>query len=1350
MKVSTNTVRHCASARDYRKRFSVCSFASRFLKKYQGNFAIRPVHSNLRKINNQIPRMASSRGDGFVSDPVTDDMYAPEDWSSVVPKSEIQATSFLEQHPEFDGRGVTIAILDTGVDPGASGLQLTTQGEKKIIDIVDCTGSGDVDMTTIRDLDEDGCVEGIYGNKMKVSPEWKNPNKKWHVGSKRLYELYPEGLRQRMKKERKVMLEEYHNALLNKASMDLYEFNERFPSSSGVTDEVKRKREEMETRVEVLTSLLEKFEDFGPSIDCVVWHDGDKWQAAIDTSRLYVLSDDPCDHERGSLATFEPLTNYRDCKRYGTFSALDACNFAVNIYDEGNTLSIVVDAGSHGTHVAGISAGHYPEDPCLNGIAPGAKIVSCKIGDTRLGSMETMTGLTRAYQAIIQNKCDLINMSYGEAASAANSGRFVRLAEELVHKHHVIFVASAGNAGPALSTVGAPGGTSNSIMGIGAFVTPDLAKSGHSVRHAIDSGAQYTWSSRGPTADGDLGVSISAPGGAITTVPQWTTQKKQLMNGTSMSSPCACGGLALIVSAMKACGMSVTPSLVRRAAENSASPVKPLESSSKLTYGYGLLQVSSCWEYLRQCQGSLLMETLPDLHFVTTVKRSDGHYSGRGVYLRDPADSRCNRTFTVMVKPELHEDADIRDHKLNIDLKLKLTSTAPWVVAPRMLMLHHNGRQFEIEVNCESLEYGLHYAEIQAFESSDSAAGPLFRIPVCVVKPQMLTEGAGSIQNVSDMPNSVLRDTTISWNEKIYVPGMEDREYVMVPHGATWAEMILRPIDIEASMACMVRATSLEPHTRYSDTEYRSFVRLTHGMEHRACFPVIPGSSLEITMSQFWSSFGKNKISTDLTFHGVNVMPGKNQSFSFDESSWPVKAIIHAPLRSETIKPVCKLHSISQFVRPAKSEISVFSDPRNTLPGNRIIHNLVLSYDVQIVEGGTITPKIPSINNYVYDGELSGQITVVSDKNKRLIGIGDIYAESMKVKKGDYNIIVCLRHENPSFLKSFENQVLQIERKLESNLTLPIYERYSDALHSKNEVKKFTLAPGEKTCIFIGKPSSNLPKDAGPGKILKGTLECAGTNAGKEAPGGTTVMLLCPPPKAEKSSSDSDSTVKESVDDKMRAAKVGVLQKVSDQDYLPLRKALLEEYPGHLPILMEELKRAEKDLAKDREAGKTGDNSRLLSACNEIINSIDRSELAIFLAKKNLPKRPDADELKQKMVLEKEALVLALTAKTKALLDQLGLDDLEAAFALLREWVDTSSEKDYFLLHARMELKDGNCGLAMKHLNKIIDSDETHSDLKEALELRKKILDSRLKWSCWGQMEEERIRCYFPSAKLTL
>ncbi|WP_031085283.1 S8 family serine peptidase, partial [Streptomyces sp. NRRL WC-3549] len=55
------------------------------------------------------------------------------------PSFETGAVDFVKQNPKADGRGITIGILDSGVDVAHPALQKTTTGERKIVDWVTAT-----------------------------------------------------------------------------------------------------------------------------------------------------------------------------------------------------------------------------------------------------------------------------------------------------------------------------------------------------------------------------------------------------------------------------------------------------------------------------------------------------------------------------------------------------------------------------------------------------------------------------------------------------------------------------------------------------------------------------------------------------------------------------------------------------------------------------------------------------------------------------------------------------------------------------------------------------------------------------------------------------------------------------------------------------------------------------------------------------------------------------------------------------------------------------------------------------------------------------------------------------------
>lgn len=66
-----------------------------------------------------------------------------------MPLASTGVNDFLQSHPTFDGRGVLIGILDTGIDPGIPGLSRTSTDAPKLLDLRDFSDEGAVPLRRV-------------------------------------------------------------------------------------------------------------------------------------------------------------------------------------------------------------------------------------------------------------------------------------------------------------------------------------------------------------------------------------------------------------------------------------------------------------------------------------------------------------------------------------------------------------------------------------------------------------------------------------------------------------------------------------------------------------------------------------------------------------------------------------------------------------------------------------------------------------------------------------------------------------------------------------------------------------------------------------------------------------------------------------------------------------------------------------------------------------------------------------------------------------------------------------------------------------------------------------------------
>ncbi len=516
-----------------------------------------------------------------------------------MPIGDTGAADFIDAHPTWDGRGVTVGVLDSGVTLDHPALATTTvEDQPKIIDWVTYTDGRFTGGPNPVNLDQD--------------PTWLN-----------------------MQAQVSGESFEFDGVTYTAPAAGAYRialFNERDPRLGGeVGSDVNR--------------------DGNPAgsngIFAVLW----------DTNSNTVWVDTTQDN---SFADEDGMTDYRvnhDVGYFGTDNPAtpvkDSMPFVVQTDGKNKVVNIGIVSAAHGTHVAGIIAANELFNEDTSGAAPGAQIVSVRVclfiaGCTAHALVEGMI-----YAAKTAN-VDVINMSIGGLPSLndANNTRAI-LYDRLIEQENVQMFISAGNSGPGENTVGDPS-VATKVMSVAAYVTDETWQSNYGSTAPVDGEDNlHPFSSRGPREDGGFKPNIAAPGAAISSTPLWQAGGPvagvhtlppglSMFNGTSMAAPQSAGAAALLVSAANDVGVQKQPAQLRQALSSSA---RFLDGYGAFEQGTGLIQVQAAWDLLAKNAKTVdIRSSVP----VNTALEQFLATPGVGVGIHDREGVTINQPYTRM------------------------------------------------------------------------------------------------------------------------------------------------------------------------------------------------------------------------------------------------------------------------------------------------------------------------------------------------------------------------------------------------------------------------------------------------------------------------------------------------------------------------------------------------------------------------------------------------------------------------------------------------------------------------------------------------------------------------------
>ncbi|MFI7503397.1 S8 family serine peptidase [Streptomyces sp. NPDC049687] len=462
------------------------------------------------------------------------------------PSFETGAVSFVEDHPKYDGRGVTIGVLDSGVDLGHPALQKTTTGERKIVDWVTATDPvADRDGTWLR------------MNSDVTGPQFTAGGRTWKA---------PQG------------------------SFKFQLFAEAATKGGDMAGDLNRDGDTTD-----VWGVL--YDAAAGTVRVDLDSDGD----FTDNEALKPYKDG---FQIGYFGTDDPATEVAERIPFVVEIRKDVVYNGAGA--KADYVSIGVVESRHGTHVAGITAANGLFGGKMNGAAPGAKLVSSRActwtgGCTNIALTEGMIDL------VTKRGVDIVNMSIG-GLPPLNDGNNARaeLYTRLIDTYGVQLVIAAGNEGPGTNTIGDPG-LADKVISVGASISKETwaANYGSGVTKKY---AMLPFSSAGPREDGGFVPTLTAPGAAINTIQTWSPGAPvaeagyslpagyAMLQGTSMASPQAAGASALLLSAAKQRHIELSPLTLRTALTSTARQIKDVPAHVQ---GAGLIRIVQAWDAIK-------------------------------------------------------------------------------------------------------------------------------------------------------------------------------------------------------------------------------------------------------------------------------------------------------------------------------------------------------------------------------------------------------------------------------------------------------------------------------------------------------------------------------------------------------------------------------------------------------------------------------------------------------------------------------------------------------------------------------------------------------------------------------